>query len=92
MHTLCLRLKELLDKIGNAEFITTLDLTKGYCIGMHPEERAKTAFTSPRGLYQCDHAFWFKWSFSHFSEYDGWDIERHRIICFSIFGQHPYIQ
>ena len=41
-----------MDKIGNAEFITTLDLTKGYCIGMHPEERAKTAFTSPRGLYQ----------------------------------------
>ena len=47
------RIEELLDKVGNAEFITTLDLAKGYWqVPMHEEDKEKTAFTSPRGLYQ----------------------------------------
>ena len=47
------RIEELLDKIGNAGYITTLDLAKGYWqVPMDPEDREKTAFTSPRGLYQ----------------------------------------
>ena len=47
------RFKELLDNIGSAEFVTTLDLAKGYWqVPLEPEDRDKTAFTSPRGLYQ----------------------------------------
>ena len=47
------RIEELLDQIGNAEYITTLDLAKGYWqVPMHLEDQDKTAFTSPRGLYQ----------------------------------------
>ena len=47
------RIEELLDNIGSAEFVTTLDLAKGYWqVPLEPEDRDKTAFTSPRGLYQ----------------------------------------
>ncbi len=47
------RIEELLDQIGDAEYITTLDLTKGYWqVPMRPEDCEKTTFTSPRSLYQ----------------------------------------
>ena len=47
------RIEELLDRVGDAEFITTLDLAKGYWqVPMQEEDKEKTAFTSPRGLYQ----------------------------------------
>ena len=47
------QIEELLDQIGNATFITTLDLAKGYWqVPMNPEDREKTAFVSPKGLYQ----------------------------------------
>uniref|UniRef100_A0A1X7SFW8 Reverse transcriptase domain-containing protein n=1 Tax=Amphimedon queenslandica TaxID=400682 RepID=A0A1X7SFW8_AMPQE len=47
------RVEELLDTIGDAEFITTLDLAKGYWqVPVNEKDREKTAFTSPRGLYQ----------------------------------------
>ena len=46
------RIEELLDKIGSARFITTLDLAKGYWqVPMNPEDHDKTAFVSPKG--QC---------------------------------------
>ena len=47
------RVDELLDAIGGAKFITTLDLTIGYWqVPMSPEDRDKTPFTSPNELYQ----------------------------------------
>uniref|UniRef100_A0A1X7T9K4 Reverse transcriptase domain-containing protein n=1 Tax=Amphimedon queenslandica TaxID=400682 RepID=A0A1X7T9K4_AMPQE len=47
------RVEELLDTIGDAELITTLDLAKGYWqVPVNEKDREKTAFTSPRGLYQ----------------------------------------
>ena len=52
MHILC-REDEMLDQIGNAKYITTLDLAKGYWqVPMADEDREKTAFSSPMGLYQ----------------------------------------
>lgn len=45
-------IEKLLDKIGSARFITTLDLAKGYWqVPMHPVDKDKTAFTTPKGLY-----------------------------------------
>ena len=44
--------EELLEKIGNGEFITTLDLTRDWQVPLHPEDREKTDFASPRGLHQ----------------------------------------
>ena len=39
------RVKEILNKTGNADFITTLDFIKGYWqVPMHPEDREKIAF------------------------------------------------
>ena len=47
------RIDELIDRLGKAEFITTLDLAKGYWqIPMAESDRTKTAFTTPKGLYQ----------------------------------------
>lgn len=44
------RVDELLDKLGNSKYITTLDLARGYWqVPMAVKDRAKTAFTTPRG-------------------------------------------
>ncbi len=43
---------ELLDRIGKAEYITTLDLTWGYWqVPVAEDDRPKSAFTTPLGLY-----------------------------------------
>ena len=47
------RIDELIDRLGGAKFITTLDLTRGYWqVPVAPISRARTAFTTPFGLYQ----------------------------------------
>ena len=47
------RIDELLDKLGNAKYITTLDLTRGYWqVPVAASSRTKTAFTTAFGLYQ----------------------------------------
>jgi len=47
------RAEELLERLGQASFITTLDLTKGYYqVPVSPEDRDKTAFTTPYGKYR----------------------------------------
>jgi len=44
---------EIIERIGKARFITTLDLTKGYWqVALAPEAREKTAFATPEGLFQ----------------------------------------
>ena len=47
------RTEELIDTIGPAEVISTLDLAKGYWqIPMDEGSKEKTAFTTPFGLYE----------------------------------------
>ena len=47
------RLDDLIDQVGNAPFITTLDLSKGYWqIEMTPRAREISAFTTPFGHYE----------------------------------------
>lgn len=47
------RVDDLLEKIGQAQFITTLDLCKGYWqVPLDPASRPYTAFRTPLGLYQ----------------------------------------
>ena len=47
------RVDELIESLGNARFITTLDLTKGYWqVPLAAESKEKTAFATPGGLWQ----------------------------------------
>ena len=49
------RIDDLIDELGGASFVTTLDLVKGYWqVPVREENRPKTAFSTPRGLFQ----FW----------------------------------
>ena len=43
---------DILDQVGQARYITTLDLAKGYWQVPAAEDRPKTAFITARGLYQ----------------------------------------
>uniref|UniRef100_K7EX57 ribonuclease H n=1 Tax=Pelodiscus sinensis TaxID=13735 RepID=K7EX57_PELSI len=47
------RVEELLECLGRARYISTLDLSKGYWqIPLDPQDRKKTAFATPFGLFQ----------------------------------------
>ena len=47
------RVDELLDHLGGAKFITTLDLARGFWqVPVVEKDRPKTAFISQKGLYQ----------------------------------------
>ena len=47
------RVDDLIDQVSRAPYITTLDLTKGYWqVPVAVEDREKTAFTTPFGLFQ----------------------------------------
>ena len=43
----------MLDQVGNARYISMLDLIKGYyLVPMTKKDQAKMAFSSPQGLHQ----------------------------------------
>ena len=47
------RIDEVLESVGSAQFISTLDLAKGYWqIPMADQSQEKTAFTTPYGLFE----------------------------------------
>ena len=47
------RIDELIDRLGKAKYISTLDLARGYWqVPMAEKDRHKTAFATPYGLYQ----------------------------------------
>ena len=47
------RVDELIDRLGSAKFLTTLDLARGYWqVPMAPGSREKTAFVTAQGLFQ----------------------------------------
>ena len=47
------RIDELIERLGPARFISTLDLTRGYWqVPLTPQAKEKTAFATPDGLYQ----------------------------------------
>ena len=47
------RIDDLIDRLGGAKYITTLDLAKGYWqVPVAEKDKPKTTFTTPFGLYQ----------------------------------------
>ena len=47
------RVDELIERLGPARYLMTLDLTKGYWqVPLTRAAREKTAFSTPGGLYQ----------------------------------------
>ena len=46
------RIDDILDELGQAKYITTLDLAKRYWqVPVNPQDQEKTAFSSPLGLF-----------------------------------------
>ena len=49
------RIDDIIDQIGRAKYLTTLDLTKGYWqVPVASEDRHKTAFCTPFGLFELN--------------------------------------
>ena len=47
------RISDLIDQLGSAKYISTLDLTKGYWqVPVTKEDQCKTAFITPFGLFE----------------------------------------
>ena len=47
------RIDDLIDRVGDAKFITTLNLSRGYWqVPVRSEDQDETAFTTPYGLFQ----------------------------------------
>ena len=47
------RIDDLIDRLGDARYISTLDLTRGHWqVPVAPQARSRTAFMTPFGLYQ----------------------------------------
>ena len=66
------RTVDILDQVGQAGYITTLDLAKGYWqVPVAEEDCPKTAFITPRGLSVQNDAVWSLWSTCNISANDG---------------------
>ena len=47
------RVEDIFDTLANSKIFTTLDLAMGYHqVELHPDDREKTAFSTPFGLFQ----------------------------------------
>ena len=47
------RVDDLIDSLGKAKYVTTLDLARGYWqVPVHEESRPRTAFATPYGLFE----------------------------------------
>ncbi len=53
-------IEEALDTLGQAKFFSSLDLTSGYWqVEVAEADKYTTAFSTPMGLYECNHnTFW----------------------------------
>ena len=67
------RVDEMIDKLGSARYITTLDLSRGYWqVPVSKDSRPLTAFVTPYGLYQFKvMPFGLNGGPGHFSKADG---------------------
>ena len=58
-----LRIEDILDRVGTAKLITTLDLARGFWqVPVADEDRHKTTSISPFGLYQSCVMPFGRWS------------------------------
>ena len=68
------RIDELLDRVGNAHFISTLDLAKGYW----QVPIKDCLYYTKRIVSVHKHALWIKWSTTNISTNDGQCVTRDR--------------
>eukprot|EP00731_Ephydatia_muelleri_P004432 Em0002g608a len=79
------RVDELIDRLGTAKYISTLDLSRGYWqVPMSAESRKKTSFVTPVRI-QCD-AVWTTWRTIYLSTDDGPSVARPNPASATSFG------
>ena len=68
------RIDDLIDLLGKAKYISTLDLTQGYWqVPLAEDARLKTVFVTPSGFYHFNvMPFGLKVSTGQFPAVDGW--------------------
>ncbi|KAM8898343.1 uncharacterized protein AB9W97_009289 isoform 1-T1 [Spinachia spinachia] len=80
---------ELIDRLGTASFISTLDLTKGYWqVPLTTQAREKTAFVTPEGLYQYTVLPFGVQSSSHLPAVNGQDSPAPPMVCRGLYRRH----
>ena len=66
------RIDDLVNQLGGAQFITTLDLSKGYWqVPVQVEDPTQDSLFDSRGLFQFRVMLWFAGGPSHISANDG---------------------
>lgn len=81
------QVNDMLEKVGQAQYISTLDLTKGcWQIPMAAADKEKTAFGTPWGLFQFKRMpFGLHWGSCFISVINGWDINITSGVCSSLY-------
>ena len=81
------RVDDLIDRLGDAKYITTMDLSRGYWqVPVNPEDQATTAFTTPAGTVPVpSHALWPEWSPCDVSAHDGQPLAGNWKLCRCLF-------
>ena len=84
------RVENLIDRIGNATFITTLDLTKGYWQVPVAEENPRQRSQHHTAYYK--NAIWFERGSSDLSEDGGQTFRGSRRVRERLHGRYRYLQ
>ena len=85
------RVEEIIDCLGEAMYVSTLDLNKGFHqVPMKPDDIEKTAFCTPWGKYV--YAFWPQKCAVYISETDGLGSRRPARLCEIVHRRYCDIQ
>ena len=86
------RVEDIIDTFAGSKFFTTLDLAMGYLqVELHFDDREKTAFSTPFGLFQ--YAVWTRDNTRYLHALDDNRLQRNALQYLPrVFGRHYHIR